>query len=155
MDIQLRAVRESDLPIFFEQQRDPASNALAAVPARDEAAFYAHWRERVLADPTGRVRTIVVVDDAALDTVAGHLVCWQSGDARHMGYWIARPLWGRGIASAAVRLFLDEEKARPLHATVAAHNGASQRILEKSGFVRVGGSVEDDGVEIARYALAG
>ena len=154
MDIRLRAVRESDLPLFFELQRDPASTALAAVTARDEEAFYAHWRGWVLTDPKGRMRTIVV-DDGAGAVIAGYLMCWQIGDARELGYWIARPLWGRGIASAAVRAFLDDETARPLHATAALHNVGSRRILEKSGFTRVGTTVGDDGVELVRFELRG
>ena len=44
----LRAVREEDLPAIFEQQRDPASVAMAGVPGRDREAFDAHW-ERLLA----------------------------------------------------------------------------------------------------------
>jgi hypothetical protein len=38
-DIRLRDVIESDLPIFFEQQRDPDANHMAAFPARASDAF--------------------------------------------------------------------------------------------------------------------
>ncbi|MEZ5093993.1 GNAT family N-acetyltransferase [Nocardioides sp.] len=46
--------------------------------------------------------------------------------------------WGRGIASAALRAFLEIETTRPLCGRVAAHNLGSARVLERAGFVRVG-----------------
>jgi len=38
----LREVVESDLDALFEQQADPESSTMAAVPSRDRAAFDAH-----------------------------------------------------------------------------------------------------------------
>ena len=35
-------------------------------------------------------------------------------------------------------MFLGEERRRPLHATIAASNGPSRRVLEKCGFRREG-----------------
>ena len=49
----LRDVTASDLPIFFENQRHPDSNRMAAVAARDREAFMAHWAT-ILADPPWR-----------------------------------------------------------------------------------------------------
>ena len=57
--IQLRAVTEMDLPIFFEHQREPEANEMAAFPARDHDAFMAHWK-RILADDTVAAMTIDV-----------------------------------------------------------------------------------------------
>ena len=51
-DVLLREVTEADLPVFFEQQLDPAANFMAAFTARDSAdqeAFLAHWG-RILGD---------------------------------------------------------------------------------------------------------
>jgi len=42
-DVILRDVIESDLPIFFEHQRQPEANRMAAFPARAREAFMAHW----------------------------------------------------------------------------------------------------------------
>jgi len=50
----LRDVKESDLPIFFEPQRDSAANYMAGFTARDPSdkdAFMEHWA-RILADNT-------------------------------------------------------------------------------------------------------
>ena len=45
MDVTLRPVVDSDLPVFFEHQRDPEGVAMAGVPSRDEEAFFAHWEK--------------------------------------------------------------------------------------------------------------
>lgn len=55
-----------------------------------------------------------------------------------VGYWVDRACWGRGIASRALAMFLDEVIARPLHARVATTNLGSIRVLEKCGFVITG-----------------
>ncbi|TMK76907.1 MAG: GNAT family N-acetyltransferase [Actinobacteria bacterium] len=117
--MELREVIDEDLPIFFEHQRDPESNAMAAFPARDREAFDAHWAS------------------------------WEQEGERPVGYWIDRAHWGRGIASRALPAFLRIVTARPLVAHVAKHNVASRRVLEKSGFVVVEESKADfEGTEI-------
>lgn len=147
----LRDVIESDLPILFEHQRDPVANRMAAFPARDWDAFVAHWRGRVLADPSAYKKTILIGDD-----VAGNIGSWNQDDKRLVGYWIGRAYWGRGIATAALAEFLAHDTTRPLHAFVAALNVGSIRVLEKCGFRRVGeGHIEEDGVEEYLFRLDG
>jgi RimJ/RimL family protein N-acetyltransferase len=51
-----------------------------------------------------------------------------------VGYWIAREHWGRGIATRALGLLLEEVAIRPLHARAARTNAASIRVLERCGF---------------------
>lgn len=44
--VRLREVKKSDLPIFFEQQLDPAANYMAAFTSNDpsdKTAFLTHW----------------------------------------------------------------------------------------------------------------
>lgn len=58
---------------------------------------------------------------------------------------------GLGIASEALRQFLAELTARPLHARAAKDNAASMRVLERCGFVACGagrGFAEARGEEI-------
>jgi RimJ/RimL family protein N-acetyltransferase len=132
MSVVLRDVRDEDLPIFFEDQRDPAGVAMAQVPVRDHAAFMAHWA-KIRADPTLVVCTVEVDGE-----VAGNVGSWPSEEGRLVGYWIGRAYWGRGIATAALGALLEVISERPLHAFVAAGNVGSIRVLEKCGFVRVG-----------------
>ena len=152
MTVSLRAVEPSDLEAFYEQQADPASVAMAAVPARERDDHFRHWHA-VLADDNVNVRTIVA--DGA---VAGHVVSFMRDGKgeREVGYWIASSMWGRGIASAALAAFLDEEPRRPLIATVAVHNPASLRVLEKCGFEVTGRvpNAKGDGVDEVHLRLS-
>jgi hypothetical protein len=49
-DVRLRNI-EPDLPIFYEQQLDTDATRMAAFPARDRAAFDAHWATSILGNP--------------------------------------------------------------------------------------------------------
>ena len=106
---------------------------MAAVRPRDREAFDAHWA-RVLGNPLCVAR--VIVDDD--DRVLGGISSFEEGDTRYVGYWIGKEHWGRGIASAAVGLLLDEVRERPIHARVARDNVASIKVLERNGFVVIG-----------------
>jgi RimJ/RimL family protein N-acetyltransferase len=128
----LRPVVRTDLPIFFEQQRDPEATRMAVFPARDAAAFAGHW-ERILARPELAVWTIVA--DGA---VAGYVTSFPLGGRRLVGYWIGREFWGRGLATFALTGLLGEIPERPLYAQVAGSNAASMRVLEKCGFTATG-----------------
>jgi RimJ/RimL family protein N-acetyltransferase len=129
--IRLREVRDADLPILFEHQRDPESVKMADFPSRDHAAFMAHWA-RIRTDPANLMRVIELVGDG---TVAGTVLSFPRDGVREVGYWIDRALWGRGIATRALRTYLDEvDRSRPLYAGVARHNAGSVRVLEKCGF---------------------
>ena len=62
--------------------------------------------------------------------------------AAEVGYWLARSVWGRGLATAALRALMryafDELQLVRLHAGVFVWNPASARVLEKAGFAREG-----------------
>jgi RimJ/RimL family protein N-acetyltransferase len=126
----LRDVLKSDLPIFFEHQRDPEATRMADFPARDREAFDLHW-ERVLADPALTKKTIVFEGQ-----VAGNAVSWEQDGRRLVGYWLGKEFWGKGLATQALAELIDELGTRPLHAYVAKTNIGSIRVLEKCGFVR-------------------
>jgi RimJ/RimL family protein N-acetyltransferase len=147
----LREVRESDFEALYEQQADPEAIAMAAVPARDREACFAHWRE-VLADDTGLVRAIEVDGECV-----GHVVSFlrDGVEPREVGYWLARSHWGRGIASAALAELLRQETRRPLIATVVTHNPGSRRVLEKCGFTltETVPDAKGDGVEEWHFRL--
>jgi RimJ/RimL family protein N-acetyltransferase len=131
-NVRLREVIESDLPIFFEHQRDPKANQAAAFPARDREAFDAHWA-KIMADSSVILQTILYEG-----MVVGNIVSFEIAGAREVGYWIGREYWGKGIATQALTAFLNLVQARPLYAHVASHNLASIRVLEKCGFIITG-----------------
>jgi RimJ/RimL family protein N-acetyltransferase len=59
-----------------------------------------------------------------------------------IGYWLAKPFWGRGIMTAVVRRLCEFAIAEfglvRITAQVFAHNPASARVLEKAGFQEEG-----------------
>ncbi|MFT3892067.1 MAG: GNAT family N-acetyltransferase [Anaerolineales bacterium] len=128
----LRNVTEDDLPIFYEQQLDPEATAMADFPSRDREPFMLHWK-KIMAD-TSLTQKAILFDGQ----VAGNIVCWEMLGERDVGYWLGREFWGKGIATEALKQFLDEVKNRPIFAHVARHNVASKRVLEKCGFTVVG-----------------
>jgi RimJ/RimL family protein N-acetyltransferase len=127
--IRLRNIEPNDLPIFYEQQLDVDATRMAAFPARDRAAFDAHWATKILGNPAAVKQTILV--DAQ---VAGNIGSWPQGGLRLVGYWIGKEHWGKGVATRALAAFLHLVTERPLHAHVAKHNVGSIRVLEKCGF---------------------
>jgi len=139
-DVLLRVVEDADVEIFYEHQADPVAAEMAAFETRERAPFVARWTT-IRADPTIVARAIVV--DGA---VVGHIVCWVDGGQREVGYWIGRAFWGRGYATRALELLLDEVRDRPIFAHVALGNIGSRRVLEHCGFVVVGEADGDDGV---------
>ena len=133
--IQLRDVIQDDLSIFFEQQLDPEANWMAAFTAKDptdRVAFDGHWA-KVLTDTGITIRTILFEGE-----VAGSVLCHAWGGEPELSYWLGREFWGKGIATKALKLFLDEVATRPLTARVAKDNIASIRVLEKNGFELTG-----------------
>ncbi|HWO26888.1 MAG TPA: GNAT family protein [Kofleriaceae bacterium] len=149
--VMLRDVEEADLPIFFEHQREPDANRMAAFPARAQDAFFAHWREQVLGNASNRKQTIIVGD-----VVVGYVASWEHGGKRLVAYWLGQAYWGRGIGTSALREFLAHETTRPLHAFVAVQNVGSIRVLERCGFQRVSGAASGaDDVEEYLFSLDG
>lgn len=148
--VTLRPVVEADLPIFFEEQRDPISVHMSAVASRDERAFAAHW-VRILQDSAIAKRTILFDGQ-----VAGYLVSFERMNRMEVGYWICRRYWGQGVATRGLAQFLDHVKTRPLHGRVVKDNRASIRVLEKCGFEISGEErafMEARGEEVDGYIL--
>jgi RimJ/RimL family protein N-acetyltransferase len=58
--------------------------------------------------------------------------------AGEIGYWIAEPFWGKGIATEAVKIFVkyifNKYDLLKIFAHVFSSNQASTRVLEKAGF---------------------
>lgn len=62
--------------------------------------------------------------------------------AAEVGYWLAEPFWGKGYASKALALLIDEVQNTSeivrLHASVFEGNQTSCKVLEKCGFILEG-----------------
>jgi RimJ/RimL family protein N-acetyltransferase len=137
--ITLRPLRDDDLDEVFRWESDLAAARMAAFtradPA-DRAAFDAHY-QRVRSDPNNNNQAIE--EDGAL---AGMIASFTVDGERELTYWIDPVRWGRGIASEAVQSFVQRETQRPLFARAAAHNIGSCKVLQRTGFMKIG---EDTG----------
>src|SRR4051794_34430388 len=122
--VRLRRVEDPDIDVFFDHQADPQAVEMAAFPAREKDRFAAHWA-KVRADDSNVVRTIV-----ADGMVAGNIGSWQDDGQQLVGYWVGREWWGRGVATRALALLMDDVPIRPVYAHVAVHNAGSIRVLE-------------------------
>jgi ribosomal-protein-alanine N-acetyltransferase len=142
-DLQIRAWRKSDLDALLRY----ANNPKIAANLRDQ--FPHPYTRRDGMEYLNYVRDMDVPISFAIEhggeAVGGIGFKLGMDIARlsaEMGYWLAEPLWGRGLATRAVTAgsdwAFDGYKVVRIFATVFAHNAASIRVLEKSGFVREG-----------------
>jgi RimJ/RimL family protein N-acetyltransferase len=74
--------------------------------------------------------------------VVGNIGCKLQEDVYRksieIGYFVGEPYWGKGIATEAIKLFVQHliEKFQPIriYAEVFAYNQSSMKVLQKNGF---------------------
>jgi RimJ/RimL family protein N-acetyltransferase len=105
----------------FPYTTQNAQAFLTAVSRQDPLSFYA------IATPDEAIGGIGV----SLNTDVHRLTA-------ELGYWLAEPYWGQGIATEAVLKFCDDAFERfgllRIYAEPYASNSASCRVLQKAGF---------------------
>lgn len=161
-------------PCVLRSWRDDDVNALVAIA--NDADVARHLASDNFPHPYTRddARSWILRHKGAPEQYAievdGHLagaigVFPYSGAQRHVahiGYWLGKAFWGRGIATAAcgcmVKRMFDEAGFMRLETTVNAPNVASARVLEKNGFVlegrkRAAVHVDDALCDVLVYAL--
>lgn len=146
MEIVLQPTEIADLEKLFIFQLDEEAIYLAAFTPKDphDKNAYIEKYTKHLTDATINMQTIKV-DNKIVGSIAKFVM---EGEAE-ITYWIDKKFWDRGIATAALKKFLTIENARPIFARAAFDNFGSQKVLEKSGFIRVGA---DKGFANARRA---
>ena len=103
---------------------------------RDAEAFLAQPRDPLLPSFLIFERT-----DAEPRLIGSSGLGRRPSGAVELGYWVARPFWGRGFATEASDALLEIARALRLPRLQASHfldNPASGRVLEKLGFEPVG-----------------
>ncbi|MGN6402005.1 MAG: GNAT family N-acetyltransferase [Flavisolibacter sp.] len=145
-NIILRQATIDDLECFFNFQLDEEAIYLAAFTPKDptDKPAYLSKYTKLLSDPVINMRTILL-DNVIVGSISKFEI---EGDAE-ITYWIDKNFWGKGVASTALKNFLEIESTRPILGRVAFDNFGSQRVLEKCGFVRIG---KDKGFANARQA---
>ena len=137
----LRPGFPEDAPALAAGIADEAiARNLATVPwpyrIRDAEAFLASPRDPVLPSLLVFERT-----SGAPRLVGSCGLGRRPSGAVEMGYWIARPDWGRGFATEACSALVEIARALGLPSLEGSHfidNPASGRVLEKLGFEPLG-----------------
>lgn len=135
INLELTETQKDELNIFFEFQLDEEARYLAAFTPKnpnDKTAYLEKYAKH-LADPTINNQTIKVNG-----VIVGSIAKFVMEDEAEITYWIDKKYWGQGIGTKALQAFLKLEQTRPIHGRVAFDNFASQRVLEKCGFVKIG-----------------
>jgi len=141
--VALRPWRPDDVPERMMAFADPVVQRFSWAAERPygEADARAYFEAAQRGDELALALVEPADDTAVLGGVS--LYDHEPAHARaRIGYWLAGPARGRGVATHAVRLlagwaFADLGLAR-LEITCAPDNLASQRVAERCGFVREG-----------------
>ena len=139
--IVLRKTEANDLEALFIHQLDEEAAYMAAFVHenfQDKDAYLAKWN-KLLADPTINIRTIIVDDK-----VAGSVFTWQLAGDPQISYGLGKEYWNRGIVTKALQQFLALASERPLFGRVAFDNIASAKVMQKCGFKKI-----DEGLHYA------
>lgn len=142
----LRPWRPDDAAALFRYASDPKVSELAMWPVHTSEAMSREVIEKffmpneatfamVLRDTGEPVGCIGLVPEGG-----EHYAVLPS--EREVGYWVGRPLWGRGLTPEALEGLIaycrDVLSLRSLLITTDMRNAASQRVAEKCGFLPVG-----------------
>ena len=147
-DVTMRVLLPEDAPALKQAYERNREHLAPWEPVRPEEFFTEEWQARDLAR---RFAAAEAGTEFSLGLFSGDVLVgrfnlagisrgpFQSGG---LGYWIDRDSTDRGLASRAVRAILDEARDHlALHrveASTLVHNLASQRVLQKTGFERIG-----------------
>ena len=135
----LRMLTRADAPDFSRYCGDPAvarnlGHALCPYPVLAAEGFIDISNA---SRATGRAFDYAITVEERFVGVTG---LWRASEAWSLGYWIAKPFWGQGLATDAGALLLKAfDAAHPggaLTADTYTDNPASGRVLEKLGFTR-------------------
>jgi [ribosomal protein S5]-alanine N-acetyltransferase len=145
-NITLVKTEADNLNILFQFQTDKEGIYLAAFTPNNpnDKPAYIEKYSKLLNDPTVNNQTILLDN-----VIVGSIAKFVMENKAEITYWIDREFWGQGIASTALKNFLQIEQIRPIYGRVAFDNYGSQKVLEKCGFVKIG---TDKGFANARQA---
>lgn len=157
--VELRPIEDDDAPFLAGGLNDPSVRpTLAQVDPLDEESERA-WIEE--AREGDQIHLLITADEVPVGTVGLAAVSPVWGSAE-LGYWVAPSHQGQGYATDAVATMatyaFEERRLHRLRARVVVPNPASERVLEKVGFVEEGigreaAYVDGEYVDVRWYGL--
>lgn len=109
--------------------------------SRDQTAGFVNWCQSHYA--TNGIGPWAVIEKASGDFVGFAGLSREHIDGKedvHVGYRLAWPHWGKGIATEAVRAVVDfgiDKALLPIYAIIEPDHLASKRVVEKAGFRQI------------------
>ena len=136
--VKMRPFEPADVVPVFElaSAREIADNTFVPHPYSREAAqeFVDRVREQWSTDEA----YVFAILDRATDAFVGAMGIHPESthNSATVGYWIGKPYWGRGIATAALKLLIsfgfEKLELNRIEAGHLAHNAASGRVMQKA-----------------------
>ena len=154
MTVELRARTEEHVRIQYDKIRDPEIWAMIPMTDKTLEEAIADYEKTQLPGAASYGRTIYVDG-----TYAGDVWCYcidpEEEPNAMVGYCLLeKSLWGKGIATEALKQFLQDVSGRyglkTLGGIAYCSNAASLRVMEKNGFKKIEEFAED-GVLSAYY----
>jgi RimJ/RimL family protein N-acetyltransferase len=145
--IYLSPVTLADKPALLEHLRTrEIHDTTLTIPYPYSKADADWWIKKRIeqARKQGKELTFAMRDAGKLIGVVGadNLEAGTAAHRAEVGYWLAKPYWGQGLTTDAVRAFVSyaftELQVLRLTAQVFEFNIASARVLEKNGFTLEG-----------------
>ncbi|TXR55685.1 GNAT family N-acetyltransferase [Quadrisphaera setariae] len=146
--ISVRLVTEDDVPAITDLLRRSREHLAPWEPLREDSFFTEASQRATTAALLERhtagthVPLVIVDDDEVVGRITVNDVVRGAFQSASIGYWVGAGHTGRGVATAAVaatvRLAFDELHLHRLQADTLLHNTASQAVLARNGFVRIG-----------------
>ena len=136
--LRLRELQTSDEPLLVQYLNNPnVTRFLSSRIPKPYTQADAHWWVETGSKDKAIVRAIEYRGDFC-GVIGATLQAFEHAHSAEVGYWLARPAWGNGIATAALRQFSEhlfaKTEIRRLFAGVFDGNLASARVLEKAGY---------------------
>lgn len=140
--LRLRAPKPSDAPRLTELARDwDIVRMTSRMPHPYQRSDAEAYIAQVMGQTDPKARTLMI--EHGQDGLTGAIGLFPSQTGQpEIGYWIAKPFWGRGLATEALSALQTWASQglglRYLTAGHFADNGASGQVLIKTGFLYTG-----------------
>lgn len=135
--LRLRPWREDDAAALYRYASDPAIGPAAGWAVHTSEAESLEILRAVLMNDATWALTLKG-SDAPVGSIGVFPTRYSAGDGEpEIGYWLARPLWGRGYMPEVVRGLITLCFEAGAHTVWCGHfpeNDKSRRVIEKCGF---------------------
>jgi len=154
MKIELSGRTEAHVRVYFDRTRDEEIQRMCPQQAKTAEEAVRDFEKTLLPDSRSFGRT-VYADGSYVGDVWLYCMHEEDGPDAMLSFCIfEKKIWGRGAATEAVRLFLEETGGRfglwTVGTFIYCENAGSRRVLEKNGFILREAFCED-GRESAYY----